>query len=73
MDGAASSLGSEVLIDSSAVTAILKLNNNQVDTTTGSFLAALTGCDNVVIIPYDFYHMSWSDLFPRVYELEMPD
>ena len=36
-------------------------------------MAVHSGCDNIVIAPFDFYHMSWSDIFPSVYDLQLPD
>ncbi len=72
-DGAANDLGEDLAVDGAAITGILIKSSNQIATISASVMAAHSGCDNIVIAPYDFYHMSWSDIFPRVYDLILPD
>lgn len=72
-DGAGTDLGDNFLVDGSAKTGVIIKASNQIATATAAVMAAHSGCDNIVIAPFDFYHMSWSDIFPSVYDLQLPD
>lgn len=72
-DGAGNDLGDNFMVDGAAKTGVLIKASNQIATANAAVMAAHSGCDNIVIAPFDFYHMSWSDIFPSVYDLQLPD